>query len=378
MSHGHETIMRLRRPVLVALLVASAASMGVSRSLSPRRQPMAFFSRAWQRRGVYTDRPDMPPLSEVAQRAGVRDPPWKAPRWVWAFVWRSGKRSLKLLHRRDDCAPTDTNVNLMVCWLKAIGGNHWRGIDDSGLSYDLLPPVTRRIVSKPLASLYPLLHHQNVLLRSAYLDKLVTTALDDGSSNADVVVVLGAGFDLRSLRLSSRGAERARWVEVDLPHVIQQRSRLLSRLASRRPQLAPRIDALTQLPANLTVQNEMRQALRTALRPAGGPRRARGGHAVFVVEALMIYLPPEAGEALLRACVDEAAAAGARRATLCFADRLPNVKGCSVHDASAMLKGAGLRNDEGAWLPKPGLARHMGTAEWRGIGEVEPADKPEQ
>lgn len=60
-----------------------------------------------------------------------------------------------------------------MCWLKAIGGNSPRGYPDEALAYDLLPPVTRRVVARPLARLYPLLHHQNVALRTAFLDRHV-------------------------------------------------------------------------------------------------------------------------------------------------------------------------------------------------------------
>ena len=262
----------------------------------------------------------------------------------------------------------------MVCWLKAIGGNSRRGgVDDAGLGYDLLPPKTRAIVAKPLASLYPLLHHQNVLLRSAYLDREVAKALGESGSNdsaQSTVVVLGAGFDLRSLRLSSE-ADAVRWVEVDLPHVIEQRSRLLGRLARRRPALGPQIEGIEQLAANLSVASEVDATLRAALSPEGaassGGQGLDQGHAIFVIEALMIYLQPERAAALLKACADQARAAGAARATLCFADRLPNMPklGTNVADASRVLAQAGFDHDDSVWLPKPGLARHMGVARAR-------------
>ena len=369
----------MSRLSVVLALVASVGAMV--------RPPAGILTpRAWQARGQYTDRPDMPDLDDIAIRAGVRAAPWNAPRWVWTFVWRFGKRAIPWLHRWDECKPTDTNVNLMVCWLKAIGGNSWRsGMDDGQLGYDLLPPWTRRVVAKPVASLYPLLHHQNVLLRSAYLDRQVSDALSSGGSGSgerSAVVVLGAGFDLRSLRLSSSEALSARWVEVDLPHVIEQRRRLLARLAVRRPPLASRIEGITQLSANLSVATEVELTLRDALRPTSdggvdatdevgdsadlGRWSLEGGHAIFVIEALMIYLDPSRAAALLHACADEARAAGATRATLCFADRLPNMPklGSNVDDAGGVLADAGFENDEAAWLPKPGLARHMGVARW--------------
>ena len=93
--------------------------------------------------------------------------------WVLANLLSCPFVLCRHAHRWDDCAPTDTNVNLWVCWLKAIGGNSPRGYPDEALAYDLLPPVTRRVVARPLARLYPLLHHQNVALRTAFLDRHV-------------------------------------------------------------------------------------------------------------------------------------------------------------------------------------------------------------
>ena len=66
--------------------------------------------------------------------------------------------------------------------------------------------------------------------------------------------------------------------------------------------------------------------------------------------------------ALLRACADEAKRSGYARATLVFADRLPNSPGFGVEEARAALLAAGFELDESTWLPKPGLAKHMGVA----------------
>ena len=321
----------------------------------------AGWRRAWQRRGVYPDRPDT--LDAASATLGI-SAPWRAPRWVWAAAWRGGKRVLPFLHRWDECAPADTCVNLNVCWLKAIAGNR-RGdarLRDGGLAYDLLPPVTRRVVAWPLCCLFPPLHHQNVALRTAYLDGAVTAALADDDLARAMLVSVGAGFDVRAFRV----ADGLRCAEIDLPDVVSQKRALLARLARRRPAARARVDALAFATGNLSVRSEAVAALRQVLRGGGGgggsPTPPR--HVVYVVEALLIYLPPESGEALLRACVDEAAAAGASRVSLCFADRLPGVEQTSAADAAATLARARLELDEASWLPKPGLARHMGVARW--------------
>ena len=79
-------------------------------------------------------------------------------------------------------------------------------------------------------------------------------------------------------------------------------------------------------------------------------------------QALLIYLKSDDAAALLRACADEAKRSGYARATLVFADRLPNSPGFGVEEARAALLAAGFELDESTWLPKPGLAKHMGVA----------------
>ena len=98
----------------------------------------------------------------------------------------------------------------------------------------MLPPFTRNIVRYPLSWLYPNLHHQNVALRTLYLDQLLLSELksntydvnsqndnnhrsmNDTSNiptstaiNSDVeskrryrIVTLGGGFDTRSIRFA--------------------------------------------------------------------------------------------------------------------------------------------------------------------------------
>jgi hypothetical protein len=340
-------------PWVLAMFVAPVAGLSVRPS----------FQRAWQRRGVYSDRPDYPPLRDSASRLGVA-PPLTAPRWVWQTAWNVGRSAMPVLHRWDDCAPTDTNVNLWVCWLKAIAGNGRRGGADGGLAYDLLPPGTRRVVCRPLARLYPRLHHQNVAMRTAFLDQAVERELERTPARTPrapaTVVSLGAGFDVRALRLGSELAAEARWVEIDLPHVVEQKRRLYRRLGRRRPHLADRIDGIAHHAANLTLADKARSALRSSL--ARGTGEEGGAPVIFVVEALLIYLPTAAAAALLAMCADEAREAGATSVAVCFADRLPGVPGCAYADAQAALREAGLALDEPSYLPKPGLARHMGVA----------------
>ena len=202
----------------------------------------AGWRRAWQRRGVYPDRPDT--LDAASATLGI-SAPWRAPRWVWAAAWRGGKRVLPFLHRWDECAPADTCVNLNVCWLKAIAGNR-RGdarLRDGGLAYDLLPPVTRRVVAWPLCCLFPPLHHQNVALRTAYLDGAVTAALADDDLARAMPASVGAGFDVRAF-----ASPTVRRAEIDLPDVVARSARC-SRACAAAAGGAGAVDAPRSRPA---------------------------------------------------------------------------------------------------------------------------------
>ena len=82
-------------------------------------------------------------------------------------------------------------------------------------------------------------------------------------------------------------------------------------------------------------------------------------HTIFLFEAVMIYLNDGIPRALLRACSDALKLTGCQ-GSLVFADRLENVPGGDRNVAVQELAKLGWEVIE--WLPKPGLARHMGRA----------------
>ena len=338
----------------------------------PTASPLHFtdgsgVTRSWRRRGVYKGRTDVRTVEEVAADVGI-GAPWTAPAWVWKTAWRVGHKALPVLHKWDRAAPADTCVNLWVCWLKAIAGKKGSqgGYAAEALAYELLPHGTRRVVSRPLAWLYPPLHHQNVALRSAFLDRETRRLLREADRLDSAVVVLGSGFDTRALRLGEEeemkrseagDLSRVLWAEIDLPAVVGQKRLLLERLVRRRPEHAARVGALSLHGANLTRTEEARGAIRCALASLTA-RNTSAAHVVFVLEALLIYLPDISAAELLRAAHEEATAAGATHVSLAFADRLPGFKGSAIADGRQMLEDAGWILDESTWLPKPGLARH--------------------
>jgi len=236
------------------------------------------------------------------------------------------------------CSSADTCLNLNVLWWKAIAGNR-RGTpsDDGGLAFDLLPPVTRTIVRWPLCLAFPNLHHQNVALRTAFIDRVVCARLARAAAAGHRVrlVSLGAGFDTRSLRLAGAAGVGCA-AEIDLPSVVAQKRALLGRLTARRSALGP---APVLLPADLNSRAEAVAALRAAMALPCAPQPGAaeehvGEHVIFVCEALMIYLDDAAAERLVALCRD---AARGRAASLCFADRLPGVPGGDRALAGAAL-----------------------------------------
>ena len=270
-------------------------------------------NNAWRRRGVYRDRSDMPPLDAVAAAVGAAAP-WAAPKWVWAFCWRAHARLLPALHARDGL--TNTCVNLQVLWLKALGG------DDA--AYALLPRGARLLVAPPLRRFYPRLHHQNIKLRAKFLDDAVRDELRRGDDDV-AVVALGAGFDGRA-------------ADVDLPEVIAQKRGVLD----------------STYGAELIACDLAGAGVEAALARAIANRT----RVVFVVEALLIYLDAAAAERLLDACRGAPCAA----VSLCFADRLA-IDGVDEAAAARLFAARGF--DLVRYLPKPGLARHMGVARRR-------------
>jgi hypothetical protein len=203
---------------------------------------------------------------------------------------------------------------------------------DGLVAYDMLPDITRWIVTFPLCFLYPPLLHQLVARRTAFLDHIVYEEVDwMANRNADLpirVITLGAGFDTRSIRFlnnqtsfiprsQNKGATSsasADYHEIDLPIVIQQKRCMYGRLISRRPKLK-----LPQLyEADLNYKNQVTLQLKKIF-SSHQPKKC---HTIFVVEAVLLYLKKESVKPLLKACVAEASR-HSHDVTLCFADRFP-------------------------------------------------------
>lgn len=302
--------------------------------------------------------------------------PWNAPRWLWSFAWKLHSFMLPILHCFDTCKSSDSCLNLAVLWWKAISGNRKGCTFDNHVAFDLLPSITRRVVMSPLCYFYPNLHHQNVALRTAYLDSALEKEIEQcfseyGSSNPQQtrvkVIILGAGYDTRSLRFlnhrryhtTQQKHNTLQFFEIDLESVSTQKQKMFQRFCKRRSRKDSQLPRL--LGADLNDLDAVKAQLSLAFEDAKSDGNCK---IIYLVEAVLMYLDQSKVSPLLSMCVNEAKGISNRPISFVFADRLPNVtideSNPEVEKESAIktLQSCGLRVQQ--WLLKPGRARHMG------------------
>ena len=318
--------------------------------------------------------------------------PINAPKAIWSLAWRIQCFFLPILHFFDSCVTRDTCLNLAVLWWKAIAGDK--------VAWDLLPSFTRHVVGWPFRCLYPRLHHQNVLLRTRYLDKMLKGEIDAAtsgkfaSSNDKIAIVsLGAGFDTRSIRFMNGVGDDSMsrysgikdeidYYEVDLPDVIDQKAGLLERYQRRRRgSVLP-----TLLKADLNELDMVRAALHGSIFSEDAKKPlVRYKRVIIIVEAVLMYLDKENVTPLLKSVIDSSKKHSGS-VSLVFSDRFPGVfekidkvdadtdaeLELNMRDrdlnklerscAEEFLHSIDNRLDLVDWMPKPGRARHQGVA----------------
>lgn len=115
-------------------------------------------------------------------------------------------------------------------------------------------------------------------LRTAFFDRVVVSALEDG---IDQVVTTAAGYDGRALRYGRPGV---RWFELDHPDTQADKRRRLARLGIETP-------GVTWVPLDLSCTSA-----EVALSTAG---HDRGSRSLVLCEGLAVYLEEEAFAGLL-------------------------------------------------------------------------------
>jgi len=315
----------------------------------------------------------LPSPEIIAAKLGVQPTREASPK-TWKRAWKLHKRLIPLLHSTDGCKPPDSSLNLACMWWKGLSGNDGSSpVYDNGLAYDLLPSGWRRII-RP-RRLYPRLHHGNVELRTAYLDGQISeiaktikeqqpiTGDDSNSSRNDAtttkirLVCMGAGYDTRGVKMMERETVD-QVIELDLPEVVDAKERLFRRLLKRRPWLKE-LSMPTLVPSDFNDLSDVEEKLKPILRRDEDEDDTVEWHTIFVFEGVMIYLNDNVPSSLLN-ITSRLLRENNRKGSLCFADRLENVPGGDFDMGVKELETNGWNLKD--WSPKPGLARHMGSA----------------
>ena len=222
------------------------------------------------------------------------------------------------------------------------------------------------------------------------------------------LIVMGGGYDTRSIKLLERSLlqntdiphydlllkqkrqTRTRWwnrrqqkpplnnafdnitsidydlecFELDLPEVVRAKTQLLqTRLFKRRPWLQDiQSDYPKLIPVDFNNLNDTRNALEGII--LSDDTGNTNVHNIIIFEGVMIYLDEGVPHALLDICSGILNKRKSQSSSyLCFADRLENIPGGDEGAANLEMKSTGWKLID--WLPKPGLARHMGVARLR-------------
>ena len=318
----------------------------------------------------------IPTFNEVALSLGLR-PRLDAPNIVWKLAWELQKKILPILHLRDPIKPKNLNICLSCLWWKALSGSAAKyPLYDDMLSYDMLPRFSRILVGRKLGRLFPRLHHGNVELRTAFIDRAISTEVEVAINSNETkrskvrLISFGAGYDVRSIKFCSTNVIDEAY-ELDRPEVVEAKQQMMERLLLRRQHVEePRSIALKRehLPKliglDLNDKKIVRVVLQDILSIKSTDNADSSWHTIFLFEGVMIHLdkgiPPE----LLRICssvlqnqqIRDISSSG----SLVFADRLESIPGGDIDAARKELRKAGWRIQQ--WCPNPGKARHMGTA----------------
>lgn len=308
---------------------------------------------------------NIPTPEQAALSVGVRPSCPNASKHMWKTAWKFHKTMLPLLHLTDLAFPRNSSLNLACLWWKALAGNDPASpACDDGLAFDLLPRGTRYVVHPWLSRrCYPRLHHANVEIRTVFLDRAVQDVVVKRTTSRGKtrLISVGAGYDLRSVKLSLAGMiDEAH--ELDLPEVVAAKGRLLRGRFLRRRRKTLTVRHLPNLvPVDLNDVDACRRALEDILLDDNNNNNDDvAWHTVFLFEGVLIYLDEGVPSRLLRLCADAVTKANNTTASLVLADRLENVPGVDVELGTAELERGGWRLD--TWSPKPGLARHMCSA----------------
>jgi O-methyltransferase involved in polyketide biosynthesis len=335
----------MNRLLLLLLIIAHGLGCAAGWNLNPLSK---FTSPTYSRQYTYWKEQSEAvnyTFPQVFQKFGVR-PPLEVPPLIWKWAYRLQLASLKLLHAWDKLKPPNSSLSLPIIWWKALMRN-----PAAAWSYDLLPSSTRWVAK--LKAFFPPLHHSNIELRTVFLDNR-TAAAAMAASGKIRLVVLGAGYDSRSLRFLENGLVEEAF-ELDLDQVITAKNVLLSsqRFKDRRPNC--------RLPKTVAVDlndiENTRKVLTCLLKESSDNGSNQNTFTIFLLEGILVHLQRGSSSQvlrLLRSCCES------ESGCLIFADRIEGVDNRSLDLGRTILAQAGWNLTE--FLASPTKTPHFGVA----------------
>ena len=305
----------------------------------------------------------IPTGDELAAQLGLQ-PFARAPNIVWKLVWRSHGRLLPLLHLFDRAKPRDADQSLKVVWNKAIAGLDRRSpaSNDDYWTYDMLSRSSRWLLRVIPSRLFPRLHHANIEVRTVYLNQAIAAEISRlrNHTSAEVssstvketkirLIGLGSGYDTRYARMLTTGVVDEAW-ELDIEPVLEAKQKMLERLQKNRRKRNTNVQIPCLRSVDLNDVDSFRRLLQDIV------QREEPGttwHTIFVSEGVFIYLNAGVPMECLATCREVMP-----RSSFCFADLFRQVNKGNRSEAETEFQQLGWNLVD--WLPKPGLARHMG------------------
>jgi len=215
--------------------------------------------------------------------------------WVASFLDGYATLVLFQLHLFDDKAVQDSSKNLQVLWSRAVLAKN--GALDDPIAFEMLPESTRWVVTSGLFD-GVVNFLEWVSARTAFLNEGTDAFLSSAACSNGApcqAVVLGAGFDTRSVRYQREGLT---FFEVDLPEtiaakrVVHERYKATADAAKVEGEMATRLPTLVGWDLNECE----RASLLDHLEKEHGLRR--DVPTLFISEAVMFYVDPPAIAAL--------------------------------------------------------------------------------
>lgn len=287
------------------------------------------------------------------------------PRWKrWSWKWHS--RLLPLLHfGQGDTCPPDSFVNLRVLWNKALTSLDRKSPANEALdhypTFHMLPRVSRWLLFRAIPLwMYPRWMHANIELRTVYLNRAVEDEvkhfLRAGKVKQFELVVLGGGYDIRSIRTLSRYPEVTKAWELDLEPVIESKRKLVQRLFQQLPQLSSTSDSLRFRAVDLNDLDHVGRVLTEIAQ-----ERPPDYHTIILTEAILMYLENDKPAKIIEMCRKQF---GPNISWL-LVDRLKDIPDSGKESSALSRKFATeyfttLGWQVVDWMMKPGATRHMG------------------